>query len=150
MKLKEKISFSIYVIVVDTVAKINVVKKSKTNTRKFQHTATRLFIEGKKTTGSGYKKTKKGNGCLDTIEQIPTNKPLALFVKVIQAFDLKALDSNGLSDPYCALQIDNQKKTTSIIANVAGMADRDAGRRFERLFSEQLWWLGKPDRWLHS
>ena len=39
------------------------------------------------------KKTKKGNGCLDTIEQIPTNKPLALFVKVIQAFDLKALDS---------------------------------------------------------
>ena len=36
------------------------------------------------------KKTKKGNGYLDSIEEIPSNKPLALFVKVIQAFDLKA------------------------------------------------------------
>ena len=62
------------------------------------------------------KKTKKGNGCLDLIEPIPTQKQLALFVKIIQAFDLKALDSNGLSDPYCILQVDNQKKSTSIIS----------------------------------
>ena len=62
------------------------------------------------------KKTKRGNGCLDTIDQIPTQKPLALFVKIIQAFDLKALDSNGLSDPYCILQVNEQKKSTSIIS----------------------------------
>ena len=62
------------------------------------------------------KKTKRGNGCLDTIDQTPTQKPLALFVKIIQAFDLKALDSNGLSDPYCILQVNDQKKSTSVIS----------------------------------
>ena len=62
------------------------------------------------------KKTKKGNGCLDSIGQIPVEKSTALFIKIIQAFDLKACDSNGLSDPYIILKIDKQKKNTSIIS----------------------------------
>ena len=62
------------------------------------------------------KKTKKGNGALDSIDKIPITKPLLLFVKVIQAFNLKSMDSNGLSDPYCILQLNNQKKNTSLIS----------------------------------
>ena len=62
------------------------------------------------------KKTKRGNGCLDQLDNIPTNKPLTLFVKIAQAFDLKPVDSNGLSDPYCILKINNQKKTTSVVS----------------------------------
>ena len=62
------------------------------------------------------KKTKRGNGCLDNIEQIPTKNPLTLFIKIGQAFDLKSMDSNGLSDPYCVLKVNNQKKSTSIIS----------------------------------
>ena len=62
------------------------------------------------------KKTKRGNGCLDSLDTIPTIKPLTLFVKIIQAFNLKAIDSNGLSDPYCVLKINNQKKWTSVVA----------------------------------
>ena len=61
------------------------------------------------------KKTKRGNGNLDELDKKPTIRPLTLFVKVIRAFDLKSCDSNGLSDPYVILQINNQKKTTSII-----------------------------------
>ena len=62
------------------------------------------------------RRTKKGEGCLDSINKTPTTKPLTLFIKIIQAFNLKALDSNGFSDPYCILLINNQKKTTSIIS----------------------------------
>ena len=61
------------------------------------------------------KKTKRGNGNLDQLEKKPTTRPLTLFIKVVRAFNLKSCDSNGLSDPYCILQINNQKKTTSII-----------------------------------
>ena len=61
------------------------------------------------------KKTKKGVGCLDSLDTNPTLKPLTLFVKIIQAFNLKAIDSNGLSDPYCVLKVNNQKKTTSVV-----------------------------------
>ena len=61
------------------------------------------------------KKIKRGNGCLDNLDTNPTIKPLTLFVKIIQAFNLKAVDSNGLSDPYCVLKINNQKKSTSIV-----------------------------------
>ena len=61
------------------------------------------------------KKTKRGNGNLDTLDKKPINKPLQLFIKIVRAFNLKSCDSNGLSDPYCILQINNQKKTTSII-----------------------------------
>ena len=46
---------------------------------------------------------------------MPTTKPLALFVKVEEASGLKAWDSNDLSDPYYAFQLNNQKKSTSII-----------------------------------
>ena len=62
------------------------------------------------------KKTKGGIGNLNLLEPIPTIKPLTLFVKISQAFNLKAIDSNGLSDPYCILIINNQKKTTSVIS----------------------------------
>ena len=61
------------------------------------------------------RKTKKGDG-VDSINKIPTTKSLSLYVKIVQAFNLKAMDSNGLSDPYCILQLNNQKKTTSIIS----------------------------------
>ena len=60
-------------------------------------------------------KIKKGYDELNKIEKVPTTKPLTLFVKVQDAFGLKALDSNGLSDPYCILQVNNQKKITSTI-----------------------------------
>ena len=62
------------------------------------------------------KKTKKGEGALDSIDKTPTTKSLTLYVKIIQAFELKAMDSNGLSDPYCILQMNNQKKITSLIS----------------------------------
>ena len=61
------------------------------------------------------KKTKRGNGCFDSLDTNPTIIPLTLFVKVCQAFKLKAIDSNGLSDPYCILKVNNQKKTTSVV-----------------------------------
>ena len=61
------------------------------------------------------KKGKRGIGCLDSLDPEPTLMPLTLFVKVSQAFNLKSVDSNGLSDPYCILKIGNQKRTTSII-----------------------------------
>jgi len=61
------------------------------------------------------KKTKRGNGNLDQLDKKPTTKPLTLFAKIVRAYNLKSCDSNGLSDPYCILQINNQKKTTSII-----------------------------------
>ena len=46
---------------------------------------------------------------------MPTTKPLALFVKVEEPSGLKAWDSNDLSDPYCVFQLNNQKKSTTII-----------------------------------
>ena len=61
------------------------------------------------------KKTKRGNGNLEQLDKSPTKKPLTLYVKIVRAYNLKSCDSNGLSDPYCILQINNQKKTTSII-----------------------------------
>ena len=61
------------------------------------------------------KKTKRGVGCLDSLDTNPTIIPLTLFVKVCQAYNLKAVDSNGLSDPYCILKVNNQKKTTSVV-----------------------------------
>ena len=61
------------------------------------------------------KKTKRGNGCLDSLDTNPTVRPLTLFVKIIRAYNLKAVDSNGLSDPYCILKINNQKKSTSVV-----------------------------------
>ena len=62
------------------------------------------------------KKTKGGNGNLNTLEPIPTIKPLTLFVKISQTYNLKAVDSNGLSNPYCILKTNNQKKTTSVVS----------------------------------
>ena len=61
------------------------------------------------------KKAKRGIECLDSLDNTPTVNPITLFVKVSQAFKLKSVDSNGLSDPYCILKLNNQKKTTSII-----------------------------------
>ena len=49
---------------------------------------------------------------------MPTTKYLALFAKVEEASGLKEWDSNDLSDPYCVLQLNNQKKNTSIIGEV--------------------------------
>jgi len=63
-------------------------------------------------------KIKNGNGLLNSIEKVPTTKSLALFVKVEEASGLKEWDSNDLSDPYCVLQLNNQKKSTSIIGEV--------------------------------
>ena len=61
-------------------------------------------------------KIKQGYESLNYIEKVPTVKPLTLCVKIEEASGFKALDSNGLSDPYCVLQLNNQKKSTSIIA----------------------------------
>ena len=61
------------------------------------------------------KKTKRGTGCADSLDPIPVVR-LTLFVKISQAFNLTAVDSNGLSDPYCILKLNNQKKTTSVVS----------------------------------
>jgi len=41
-----------------------------------------------------------------------TSQPLSLYVRVVQAKKLKAVDSNGLSDPYCILQVGKVKQRT--------------------------------------
>ena len=63
-------------------------------------------------------KIKKGYDALNKIEKVPTTKPLTLFVKVQDAFGLKSMDSNGLSDPYCIVQVNNQKKLLLQLENV--------------------------------
>ena len=63
------------------------------------------------------RKTKRGIGAFDSIDKLsPNGKPISLIIKVIEGINLKSCDSNGLSDPYCILQINNQKKITSVIS----------------------------------
>ena len=44
-----------------------------------------------------------------------TKKLLTLYIEIVRAYNLKSCDSNWLSDPYYILQINNQKKRTSIV-----------------------------------
>ena len=62
-------------------------------------------------------KIKNGTGSLNKIEKVPTVKPLTLFVKVEEASDLKALDSNGLSDPFVFLNSIIKKKILQLLEN---------------------------------
>ena len=64
------------------------------------------------------KKTKKGNGALDSIDKIPNTKPLLLVIKVVQAYNLKALDSNGLSDPFVFFKSIIRKKILQLFLSV--------------------------------
>ncbi|KAH0796506.1 C2 domain containing protein [Histomonas meleagridis] len=90
--------------------KLERMKQEKSKHKKEHH--------GKSSSGH-YKKHKSRKEKPKTTKELkPFDSGLTLYVNVVRAVDLPAMDSNGFSDPYCVLMMNDQKnkkeKTSTI------------------------------------